>query len=190
MKQDLAISDKWPYYLSREHLSLALQDNQMLLVDNNSKLGTIVNGTLIGGSEGSSDRIPLRHGKNEVVMGGASSPFKFQIEVKKADQEQIYHDNIRYGSHLIPVAAFYIRLCHHVSSMLDSEDLDSHERVVSFIDLITSLVEKPDNLDMLYFYSAHPQTFSDVIVAHSVNVAIYVLKMAHSLSYSKESMVN
>jgi HD-GYP domain-containing protein (c-di-GMP phosphodiesterase class II) len=44
----------------------------------------------------------------------------------------------------------------------------------------------PEIIDPLYFYSAHPDTDSDVIVAHSVNVAIYVLKFAMSLSFPEE----
>ena len=189
IKQGLEIADIQPYYLSQEHLSLVLQDNKIFLVDNNSKFGTIVNDTPMGGSTGGSDRIELKHDKNEIVMGGSSSPFKFQMEAKKADQEHAFDDNVRYGSHLIPVAALYIRLCHHVSNILTSEDLDPNERLSYSIDLITSLVEKLDNLDMLYFYSTRPESFSDVIIAHSVNVAIYVLKMAQSLSYPKESVI-
>ncbi|MBI4618647.1 MAG: HD domain-containing protein [Desulfobacterales bacterium] len=87
---------------------------------------------------------------------------------------------------MIPVAALYIRLCHATSDIITSSNYDTHDRIQRALDLVVGIIAYPETIDMLYYYSAHPDTFEDLIVAHSVNVAIYTIKMALSLSYSKD----
>jgi HD-GYP domain-containing protein (c-di-GMP phosphodiesterase class II) len=53
------------------------------------------------------------------------------------------------------------------------------------MDIVQGISRDQETADMLYCYASHHRTFSDVIVAHSVNVAIYALKLFSSLSYGR-----
>ena len=77
---DLEIDDPAPHRLARVHFSI-VQDGATLHVrDLSTALGTIVNGVALG-SELGRDRCPLRQGENEIVAGGASSPYRFKAVV-------------------------------------------------------------------------------------------------------------
>ena len=75
---DLYLEDDSPYSVSRNHFSINLVNNNVYVTDRGSTLGTLVNGNRI-----SSDTppMPLQKQKNEVIVGGLQSPFKFEIDV-------------------------------------------------------------------------------------------------------------
>jgi hypothetical protein len=75
---DLAISEDPPHRLSRAHFMLIRDDDDILVRDLNSTLGTIVNGQPLG-HDFPIDSAPLRKGENNVVAGGAGSPFTFVV---------------------------------------------------------------------------------------------------------------
>jgi CRP/FNR family cyclic AMP-dependent transcriptional regulator len=75
---DLAIGEDPPHRLSRAHFMLLRDDDDILVRDLNSTLGTIVNGQPLG-HDFPVDSAPLRHGDNSVVAGGAGSPFAFAV---------------------------------------------------------------------------------------------------------------
>jgi len=189
MKQDFVITDEKPFRISKRHLSIEVYDKQIYLADEESRLGSIVNGTPMGRNAGGKREIALRYGKNEVVLGGSSSPIIFQMEVKKNDEPAIFDDYVRCGDQLIPVASLYMRLCHHTKIILSSRHINLPDRIGMALDLIAGITESSEAIELLYCYSAHPDVFSDVIVAHSVNTAVYAIKLALNLSYSKETAI-
>jgi len=75
---DLYLEDDSPYNVSRNHFLINLVNNNVYVTDRGSTLGTIVNGNRISG-----DTTPmlLNKQKNEVIVGGLQSPFKFEIDV-------------------------------------------------------------------------------------------------------------
>ncbi len=75
---DLAISEDAPHRLSRAHFMLLRDDDDIVVRDLNSTLGTIVNGQPLGHAF-PVDSAPLRQGENSVVAGGADSPFVFSV---------------------------------------------------------------------------------------------------------------
>jgi hypothetical protein len=75
---DLAISEDAPHRLSRAHFMLIRDDDDVLVRDLNSTLGTIVNGQPLG-HDFPVDSAPLRRGDNSIVAGGAGSPFAFIV---------------------------------------------------------------------------------------------------------------
>jgi hypothetical protein len=77
---DLSLPDSSPHFVSRNHLSLDVEDGRPLVRDRGSFLGTIVNGTTIGG-EHRGAVCELREGENEVVVGTKGSPFRFRVVV-------------------------------------------------------------------------------------------------------------
>ncbi len=79
-KNDLAISDHEPYQVSRSHCSIEREGDRLFVRDRGSRLGTIVNDTLIGVHH-SGLTAELRQGENRLLLGSAKSPFQFRIHV-------------------------------------------------------------------------------------------------------------
>jgi len=77
------IYDKRPYCISPKQFSLVINKGQVYIKDENSKLGTIVNGEPLGESAFGKNIIPLKQGKNVIQLGGAISPLIFLLEIKK-----------------------------------------------------------------------------------------------------------
>jgi CRP-like cAMP-binding protein len=77
---DLYLQDDSPYNVSRNHFSINIINNNVYITDRGSTLGTIVNGNRISGD---TPPMSLQKQKNEVIVGGQRSPFKFEIYVYK-----------------------------------------------------------------------------------------------------------
>ena len=77
---DLGLKDTDPYQVSREHFSIEVDAEGVVLHDRGSFHGTIVNGDQIGGNRivGS---VRLQPGGNEVIAGEPDSPFRFSVTV-------------------------------------------------------------------------------------------------------------
>ena len=80
---DLLLHDREPLRLSRDHFAIVRHGGGWFVRDLHSTLGTTVNGVPIGWHFGT-DEAPLRAGDNEIVAGGAGSPFVFKVEVNDA----------------------------------------------------------------------------------------------------------
>jgi len=77
---DLTIADREPYRVSRTHCLIVPVADRWFLIDRGSHLGTIVNGTVIGGGK-HTGRIQLWDGRNELELGGASTPYRFWLTI-------------------------------------------------------------------------------------------------------------
>jgi CRP/FNR family transcriptional regulator, cyclic AMP receptor protein len=75
---DLKLHDTVPFRLSRNHFLIEKRDGNYYVRDLYSTLGTIVNGEPIG-DHFRGDDAALRAGENEVIAGGADSPFVFSV---------------------------------------------------------------------------------------------------------------
>jgi CRP/FNR family transcriptional regulator, cyclic AMP receptor protein len=75
---DLMLDDTAPFRLSRNHFVIEKRDRGYHVHDLRSTLGTMVNGEPIG-DHFRTDDAPLRAGENEVIAGGADSPFTFTV---------------------------------------------------------------------------------------------------------------
>lgn len=186
---DLTIPDRKPYRISHFHLSLERRNNQIILIDQGSRSGTEVNGILIGKEAGGKAEVSLQAGSNEVLLGGANTPYAFRFRVVKDECPSLLHDQVWYEEHFIPVAALYNRLCHHAQDILTSEEETLQERLHAAIDLIKTFATNKETTHLLYSFSTSPETFADMIVAHSVNVAIYAVKLAQGLSYTLDETI-
>lgn len=80
---ELLIPDAEPWWVSRNHCMITHVDARCFLVDRGSRLGTLVNGKLVGGSQ-QMGRIELPDGAHEVWIGGALTPFRFALTVEHA----------------------------------------------------------------------------------------------------------
>jgi len=75
---DLVLQDRAPYNLSRRHFAIERDGAGFVVRDCGSFHGTIVNGTLIGGSE-IRRSAALRPGENAIIAGKATSPMRFSF---------------------------------------------------------------------------------------------------------------
>ncbi|HHT9137059.1 MAG TPA: cyclic nucleotide-binding domain-containing protein [Candidatus Wunengus sp. YC60] len=75
---DLYLDDDQPFNVSRNHFSINLVSNNVYVTDRGSTLGTVVNGVRISGD---TPPMLLNKQKNEVIVGGMQSPFKFEVDV-------------------------------------------------------------------------------------------------------------
>lgn len=80
MPPDLKLDDTSPFRLSRNHFVIERRNGGYHVRDLRSMLGTIVNGQAIG-QHFRSDEAPLQLGENEIIAGGADSPFVFSVFV-------------------------------------------------------------------------------------------------------------
>jgi hypothetical protein len=77
----LLLPDHEPFRVSRRHCTLLNDQGRLWVVDINSRLGTTVNGTIIGGRTGRV-RAELRPGHNELAIGGPRTPYRFQVTLE------------------------------------------------------------------------------------------------------------
>jgi CRP-like cAMP-binding protein len=78
---DLSIRDRGPYYVSRRHAALAqVEGGGLVVLDQGSRLGTLVNGQRIGRGR-PAQQAPLPRGDNVLVLGSRDSPFQFEVTV-------------------------------------------------------------------------------------------------------------
>jgi CRP/FNR family transcriptional regulator, cyclic AMP receptor protein len=78
---DLALDDPPPQRLSRAHFIIIEEYGRPVVRDLSSALGTAVNGRSIG-RDFPLDVALLERGENEVVAGGADSPYRFVVTVE------------------------------------------------------------------------------------------------------------
>ena len=76
----LAIADREPFRVSRNHCMVVRVDDRWFLIDRGSHRGTIVNGTLIGGGK-HIGRVQLWDGPNELVLGDQDGPYRFRLTI-------------------------------------------------------------------------------------------------------------
>ena len=188
MKPDLVISDHGSDLSSPQHLSIEQYGDEVVLSDETSTSGSLVNDTLLGKNVGGQSKIRLREGKNDIVLGGASSPFVFQMEVTGTGKVRVNGHYVGCEDRITPVTCLYIRLCHYTKTVLTEASYTVGDRIQGALDIIAPIAKDRETIDGLYCYSDHPATFSDVIVAHSVNVAIGTAKLLGSLSLSREDI--
>lgn len=79
-KNDLYLTDKKPYKISRNHFSLIQEQGNYYFADTNSKLGSSVNGKKIGNHH-SRKKVLLQIGENTVYLGQKSDRISFIINV-------------------------------------------------------------------------------------------------------------
>ena len=77
---ELSIPDGAPWWVSPNHCMLSVLDGRCFLIDRGSRLGTLVDGRMVGGSQ-RNGRMELRAGQHEVRLGGALTPLRFSAVV-------------------------------------------------------------------------------------------------------------
>ena len=81
-KRNLLLEDIPPYNVSRNHFAIARCHEDVFVVDEGSTVGTIVNGTRVGGST-SVRRVRCDQEENLIIAGSAQSPYQFLLRVER-----------------------------------------------------------------------------------------------------------
>jgi len=186
---DLAMEDHRPYHLSRLHLILERRVENIFLVDPSSRSGSVVDSERLGEKIGGKSELPLPPGKHEIRMGGDNSPFIFTIDVIIDDGSYPVQDHVRFGDRTVPVSVLYQSLFQQTSLIFRHFSENNSQSLQTAYHLIQSIVAYPGIIDPLYYFSAVPETFKDVIVTHSLNVAIYALKLARTITITGEDLM-
>jgi CRP/FNR family transcriptional regulator, cyclic AMP receptor protein len=79
---DLSLPDESPFNVSKNHLAIEIEHGRVVVRDRGSYLGTVVNGTSVGGGHRGASAV-LLEGDNEMALGSSRSPFRFRIVVKR-----------------------------------------------------------------------------------------------------------
>lgn len=79
---DLAISDKPPYKISRHHVKIIMENGKLGAIDRCSALGSTVDGKQIGGRS-LPGPVFFNSEEGEIVLGGKNSPYKYKVYLKK-----------------------------------------------------------------------------------------------------------
>jgi CRP-like cAMP-binding protein len=79
---DLWLLDREPFNVSRNHVSIELQGNTVLVKDRGSSMGTYVNDDFLGG-EAKVRQAALVDGDNVLILGGRTSPYQFRVHVTR-----------------------------------------------------------------------------------------------------------
>jgi len=186
MSPDLVIADSRPEPLSEKHLVMDRREDRIVLGDGDTRTGSLVNHHLIGKNVGGKASVKLRKGSYRLTLGGPDTPFVFRLQVKTAN-ESIPRDSVGgFGKQRIPVSSPYIRLCLYTQHMLTSWRYDARDRVYGVLDIMNGIPKAGEVINRLYSFSVHPKTFPDVIVAHSVNTAIFAMKLLNAMGAGKK----
>ena len=79
-QNDLLLNDEQPFRVSRNHFSIEIRADGVYVHDRGSYLGTLVNGSYVGGGHQTGSAL-LAPGDNEVVVGSKHSPFRYCVRV-------------------------------------------------------------------------------------------------------------
>jgi len=81
-QRNLELEDEPPFNVSRAHCSITRVHQDIFVVDEGSALGTIVNGTRLGGPSGSL-QIRCDQEENRIILGSPHSPFQFCLAIQR-----------------------------------------------------------------------------------------------------------
>ena len=81
-RKDLSLEDDPPYTVSRNHLAITRVHEDIFVVDEGSTVGTMVNGTRIGGPTSIREACCDQQ-ENLLIVGSEKSPFQFQLTIHR-----------------------------------------------------------------------------------------------------------
>ena len=73
------IPDSKPLQISRHHVSIIKQKDQIGVLDRGSTLGSLVDGEQLGGEGGIHDPLFFKSSGGTLVLGNSQSPFRYKV---------------------------------------------------------------------------------------------------------------
>ena len=107
-QNELAIADREPFTVSRNHCVIVCLENRCFVIDRGSRLGTEVNRTMIGGGTHTA-RVELSDGDNVVGIGGPHAQYRFCVRVTRDSAFGERRDNTGAAAAESSARAFRVR---------------------------------------------------------------------------------
>ncbi|HOM07798.1 MAG TPA: HD domain-containing protein [Syntrophales bacterium] len=186
---DLSVEERPPYRVSRRHLTLERRGREIWAVDAGSRYGSLVDRRFLGGGTDRPREARLDTGRHEILLGGEGGRVLLECQVFTEGSEESPPYVVTFGDRGLPVSELYGRLYRRTQTVLGLLEGDGRRGLETAWDLCASIHDHPEALDVLYYYSALPETGEDVLVTHALNVAIYTLRLAASLGMGRDEAV-
>ena len=91
------------------------------------------------------------------------------------------NEQVRFGDRMVPVSALYSRLYQQTRMLFRHFFVDPRKSLEMAHNLVESMLNYPEAIEPLYYFSAVPAMYDDLIVTHSLNVAICIMKLAEAI---------
>lgn len=174
----LALADRQPYRISRRHAAFERRGKDLFIVDPASRSGSSVDGQRLGERVGGARERILTPGRHDLRIGDERSPLLFSVNVLLDDGQHLVSNHVRFRGQNMPVPLLYGRFCLQTEGVFSAFFEDHHKGLALANDLIQSLVAERGIIDPLFYFSAVPDAYDNVLVAHALNLAIYTVRLA------------
>ncbi len=91
------------------------------------------------------------------------------------------NEQVRFGDRMVPVSALYSRLYQQTRMLFRHFFVDPRKSLEMAHNLVESMLSYPEAIEPLYYFSAVPAMYDDLIVTHSLNVAICIMKLTEAI---------
>ena len=82
VENDLMIADLTPWQISRNHVELIESDGRIGVIDRGSRMGSLVDGRPLGGTNGELGPVFFRGDRGVLVLGNGRSPFAYEVLIR------------------------------------------------------------------------------------------------------------
>jgi HD-GYP domain-containing protein (c-di-GMP phosphodiesterase class II) len=189
-QQDLLLPDFRPFFVSRNHIVFDRRGNDIVIIDETSTCGTIVDDTLIGKRANGPHYAVLAPGSHTIAIGGPGSPFLFQALVRQQKPADFLALDQSIPDHLPQARQLYQKLCTYESYLLAGALGNDRDPLQSALEMARVMVNRPDLLEPLRCLASNPVCGEDYVAQHSLNVAIFSIALHTTLKTPLEEIVN
>jgi HD-GYP domain-containing protein (c-di-GMP phosphodiesterase class II) len=188
-QQDLLLPDFRPFYVSRNHIVFDRRGDDIVIIDETSTCGTIIDDRLIGKRANGENYAILVPGPHTIAIGGPGSPFLFQALVRQQKPSDFLALDQSIPDHLPQARQLYRKLCEYESHLLDGPMPGAGDRLQSTLEMARVMANRPDLLEPLRCLASNPVCGAEYVAQHSVNVAIFSIALHTTLKTPQEEMV-
>ena len=188
-QQDLLLPDFRPFYVSRNHIVFDRWGDDIVIIDETSTCGTIIDDRLIGKRANGQNYAVLAPGSHTIAIGGPGSPFLFQALVRQQQPSDFLALDQSIPDHLPQARQLYQKLCEYESYLLGGAMTGGRDRLQSAVEMACVMVKRPDLMEPLRCLASNPVCGEDYIAQHSVNVAIFSIALHMTLKTPQEELV-
>jgi HD-GYP domain-containing protein (c-di-GMP phosphodiesterase class II) len=188
-QQDLLLPDFRPFYVSRNHIVFDRRGDDIVIIDETSTCGTIIDDRLIGKRANGQDNAILVPGLHTIAIGGPGSPFLFQALVRQQKPSDFLALDHSIPDHLPQARQLYQKLCAYEVRLLEGSLNGGRDHLHAAREMARVMVNRPDFLEPLRCLASNPVCGSEYVAQHSVNVAIFSMVLHTTLKTPQEEIV-
>ncbi|MBN1127652.1 MAG: HD domain-containing protein [Chitinispirillaceae bacterium] len=180
-RQDLLLPDYRPFFVSRNHIVFDRKGDDIVIIDESSTCGTIVDNALIGRMTDGRNLAILKPGQHVISIGGPGSPYLFNVLVRQQKPSDFLALDGSIPDQLPQARMLYRKLCELEAGIIGDGAMERATRVRTAEEMARVMVKRRDLLDPLRCIASNPLCGADYLARHSVNVAIFMVALHHTL---------